>query len=105
MGKKKRNKSGQAGGSGAVATEIRQVAGSHPQGFSVSAEAKTNFFSSRYFEWLALAVASVVSYWILTARLIGVNVSVLVDEYSYVLDTHYRALSETAYPNHLFQLV
>lgn len=104
MGKKKRNKSGQASGSGAVATEIRQVAGSRPQGFSVAAETKTSFFSSRYFEWLALAVASVVSYWILTARLTGVNVSVLVDEYSYVLDAHYRALSETAYPNHLFQL-
>jgi phosphoglycerol transferase len=104
MGKKKRNKSAQASGSGAVATEIRQVAGSRPQGFSVAAETKTSFFSSRYFEWLALAVASVVSYWILTARLTGVNVSVLVDEYSYVLDAHYRALSETAYPNHLFQL-
>ena len=105
MGKKKRNKSGQASGSGAVATEIRQVAGSRPQGFSVDSGTKTNFFSSRYFEWLALAVASAVSYWILTARLVGVSVSVLVDEYSYVLDAHYRALSETAYPNHLFQLV
>jgi phosphoglycerol transferase len=105
MGKKKRNKAGQVSGSGAVATEIRQVAGSRPQGFSVSTETKTSFFSSRYFEWLALAVASVVSYWILTARLIGVNVSVLVDEYSYVLDAHYRELSEAAYPNHLFQLI
>jgi phosphoglycerol transferase len=105
MGKKKRNKSGQAGGSGAVTAEIRQVAGSRPQGFSVAADTKTSFFSSRYFEWFALAVASAVSYWILTARLVGVNVSVLVDEYSYVLDAHYRALSETAYPNHLFQLV
>jgi phosphoglycerol transferase len=104
MGKKKRNKSAQAGGSGAVAAEIRQVAGSRPQGFSVSAETKTNFFSSRYFEWLALAVASIVSYWILTARLVGVSVSVLIDEYSYVLDAHYREFSETLYPNHLFQL-
>ena len=104
MGKKKRNKSAQAGGSGAVATEIRKIAGSRPQGFSVAADTKTNFFSSRYFEWLALAAASVVSYWILTARLVGVNVSVLVDEYSYVLDAHHRDLSETAYPNHLFQL-
>jgi len=30
---------------------------------------------------------------------------VLIDEYSYVLDSHYRALNEAAYPNHLFQLV
>jgi hypothetical protein len=44
MGKKKRNKSGQAGGSGAVATEIRQVAGSRPQGFSVDEESKLVFF-------------------------------------------------------------
>jgi phosphoglycerol transferase len=104
MGKKKRNKSAQAGGSGAVATEIRQVAGSRPQGFSVAADTKTNFFSSRYFEWLSLTVASIFSYWVLTARLVGVNVSVLVDEYSYVLDTHYRGLSDSFYPNHLFQL-
>jgi len=30
---------------------------------------------------------------------------VLIDEYSYVLDAHYREFSETRYPNHLFQLV
>ena len=104
MGKKKRNKSRQAVGSGTVVTEIRQVAGSRSQGFSVSEESKPSFFSSRYFEWLALALASVFAYLILTARLVGVNVSVLVDEYSYVLDTHYRGLSESLYPNHLFQL-
>jgi phosphoglycerol transferase len=105
MGKKKRSKSGQAVGSSAVATEIRQVAGSRPQGFSVSADSKPSFIASRYFEWLALAIASVVSYWILTARLVGVSVSVLIDEYSYVLDAHYRGLTEAYYPNHLFQLV
>jgi len=105
MGKKKRIKSGQANASGAVATEIRQVPGSRPQGFSVAAEAKTNFFSSRYFEWLALAVSAVVSYWLLTARLATVNVSVLIDEYLYVLDSHYKSLAEAVYPNHLFQLI
>jgi hypothetical protein len=105
MGKKKRNRSAQAGGSGAVATEIRQVVGSRPQGFSVSAEAKTNFFSTRYFEWLALAVTAVVSYWFLTSRLTSVNVSVLIDEYLYVLDSHYKSLAEAVYPNHLFQVV
>lgn len=105
MGKKKRNKSGQAGGSVAVVAEIKQVRGSRPQGFSDSTETRTAFYSSRYFEWLALALASVLSYWILTARLVGVNVSVLIDEYSYVLDAHYRGLSEAFYPNYLFQLV
>jgi phosphoglycerol transferase len=105
MGKKKRNKSGQANSSGAVATEIRQVAGSRSQGFSVSEESKPGFFSSRYFEWLVLGIASVFAYWILTVRLVGVSVSVLIDEYSYVLDAHYRELTEAYYPNHLFQLV
>jgi phosphoglycerol transferase len=71
----------------------------------VSEESKPSFFSSRYFEWLALAAAAVFAYWILTARLVGVSVSVLIDEYSYVLDAHYREFSETSYPNHLFQLV
>jgi len=105
MGKKKRSKSAQTGVASAIATEIRQVPGSRTQGFSVSAESKPNFFTSQYFEWLALAVGSVVSYWILTARLAGVNVSVLIDEYLYVLDSHYKSLSEATYPNHLFQLV
>jgi len=105
MAKKKRNKSGQGIGSGAVATEIRQVAGSRPQGFSVTEETKPNFLTGPYFEWLALATASIFAYWILTARLAGVSVSVLIDEYSYVLDSHYRALTEAYYPNHLFQLV
>jgi phosphoglycerol transferase len=105
MSKKKRNKSGQAIGSGAVATEFRNVSGSRPQGFSVSEEPRENFFTGRYFEWLALAIASIFAHWILTARLAGVSVSVLIDEYSYVLDAHYRALTEAYYPNHLFQLV
>lgn len=105
MGKKKRNRSGQAGGSVAVAAEIKQVPGSLPQGFSVSKESKPAFYSSRYFEWMALALASVAFYWILTARLVGVNVSVLIDEYSYVLDAHYTPLTEASYPNQLFQLV
>jgi phosphoglycerol transferase len=105
MGKKKRNKSGQAVGSGAVATEIRQVPISRTQGLSVADPSKTGFFSSRYFEWLALGIASALAYWILTVRLVGVSVSVLIDEYSYVLDAHYRGLAEAYYPNHLFQLV
>jgi phosphoglycerol transferase len=34
-----------------------------------------------------------------------VTVSVLIDEYVYVLDAHYKAFSESGYPNHLFQLI
>ena len=101
--KKNKRKSAEAG---SVATEIRSV--NQAPRYSVGSKAyagKAASWSTKYFEWLALGVASVLSYWILTARLVGVNVSVLVDEYSYVLDTHYKALSETAYPNHLFQLV
>ena len=101
--KKNRRKSPQAG---SVATESRRV--NPAPGYSVDSPAsagKAAFWSTRYFEWLALAVASVLSYWILTARLVGVKVSVLIDEYSYVLDSHYKGLSEAYYPNHLFQLV
>lgn len=104
MGKKKRNKSGQAVGSGAVVTEIRQVSTPRPQGYSVAKTSKPNFFTGAVFEWLVITGASFLAFWFLTARLVGVNVSVLVDEYSYVLDAHYRGLSEAFYPNHLFQL-
>lgn len=105
MGKKKRDKSSQAVGSGFVATEIRQVSKPRPQGYSVAQTSKANFFTGGVFEWLAIAVASLFSFWFLTARIAGVNVSVLIDEYSYVLDSHYRALTEAYYPNYLFQLV
>jgi phosphoglycerol transferase len=107
MGSKKKKRSGRPGGSSATHASssyrpVTEVVGSNTAGERSSAGA---FFGTAYFEWLVIAVASVVSYWILTARIVGVNVSVLIDEYSYVLDAHYRELSETAYPNHLFQLV
>jgi phosphoglycerol transferase len=105
MGKKKRNKSAQAGGLGAVATEIRQVATPRTQGFSVAQTSKPNFFPGAVFEWLAITASALLAFWFLTARVAGVNVSVLIDEYSYVLDSHYRALTEAYYPNYLFQLV
>lgn len=56
-------------------------------------------------EAASLGVASILAYWFLTARLAGVTVSVLIDEYVYVLDAHYKAFTESGYPNHLFQLV
>jgi hypothetical protein len=81
MGKKKRNKSGQADGSGAVATEIRQVAIPRTQGYSVTQASKPNFFTGAVFEWLAIAATSLLAFWFLTARIVGVQVSVLADEY------------------------
>jgi phosphoglycerol transferase len=105
MGKKKRNKSAQAGGSGALVTEIRQVPPARPQGYSVAQTSKPNFFTGSFFEWLAIAASSLLAFWFLTARVAGVNVSGLIDEYSYVLDSHYRELTEAFYPNYLFQLV
>ena len=57
------------------------------------------------FEGLALVAASVMALVFLTTRLTGVSVSVLIDEYVYVLDAHYKAFTESGYPNHLFQLV
>jgi phosphoglycerol transferase len=64
-----------------------------------------NFWNGQVFEWLSLAIASGLAYWLLTARLAGVTVSVLIDEYVYVLDAHYKSFSESSYPNHLFQVV
>lgn len=106
--KSKRKKSGSP--AQATLDSFRPV-GNSQSNSSISSGPKTiNFdkaspFSSRYFEWIALALASAFAYWILTARLVGVTVSVLVDEYAYVLDTHYKGLAEAYYPNHLFQLV
>jgi phosphoglycerol transferase len=105
MGKKKRNKSAQAGGSGAAATEIRQVSPARPQGYSVVQTSKPNFFTGSIFEWLAIAVTSLLGFWFLTARIVGVQVSVLADEYLYVLDAHYNGLADAKYPNYLFQLI
>ena len=105
MGKKKRIKSGQANGSGAVATEIRQVSTPRPQGYSVAQASKPNFFTGAVFEWLAIATTSVIAFWFLTARIVGVQVSVLADEYLYLLDSHYNGLAEAKYPNYLFQWI
>ena len=105
MGKKRRNKSGHANGSGAVATEIRQVSTPRPQVFSVAQTPKPNFFTGAVFEWLAIAATSLLAFWFLTARIVGVQVSVLADEYLYLLDAHYKGLDEATYPNYLFQWI
>ena len=108
MAKKKRNKSGNpAAGSSETFADVGPAAPVAQSTYSVagSTEASTDFYRTAWFEWLTVAVVSALSYWFLTARLVGVNVSVLIDEYSYVLDSHYRALTEAFYPNYLFQLV
>ena len=102
MGKKKGAKSGRPGASLA---EIKVTAPAHNPLGDKPASSSNSFYISKYFEWLALALASFVAYWILTVRLTGVSVSVLVDEYIYVMDAHYRSLSEADFPNHLFQLI
>jgi phosphoglycerol transferase len=105
MGKKKRNKSAQAGGSGAVATEIRQVSTPRTQVYSAAQAAKPSFFTGAVFEWLAIVATSLLAVWFLTARVVGVQVSVLADEYLYLLDAHYKGLDQAAYPNYLFQWI
>jgi phosphoglycerol transferase len=102
MGKRKSAKSGRPGASLAEISPLPSLQKSLPE---KPVSSSPGFFSSSNFEWLALTVASAISYWILTARLNGVSVSVLVDEYIYVLDAHYRSLSEADFPNHLFQLI
>jgi len=61
--------------------------------------------SAGLIEWLALALSSFISYFALTARFAGVNVSVLKDEYIYVLDAHYKDVSGFRLPNELFQFI
>jgi 4-amino-4-deoxy-L-arabinose transferase-like glycosyltransferase len=60
---------------------------------------------SRAIEWLAISAWCVVALWFLSSRIQGVTVSVLIDEYSYVLDAHYSSLADARYPNYLFQLI
>jgi hypothetical protein len=107
MGKKKRNKSAQTGVSSAVASEIRQVSiatareeAPRNQVKSAPATART-----RAVEWLVLAASSFISLVVLATRFTGVNVSVLKDEYIYVLDSHYKDVSGFRLPNELFQFV
>jgi phosphoglycerol transferase len=108
MGKKKSNKSGNpAAGSTQTFAGVRPAAPDAQSTYSVTGSTKVlaGFYTTIWFEWLTIAVVSGISSWLLTARLVGVSVSVLIDEYSYVLDSHYRALNEANYPNQLFQLV
>ena len=109
MGKKKRNKSAQAVGSTAVASEIRQVTSTtttareetpRNQSNSLAATTRTGLV-----EWLLLGASSVISFFVLATRFTGVNVSVLKDEYIYVLDSHYKDVSGFRLPNELFQFV
>jgi phosphoglycerol transferase len=108
MGKKKRNKSGNpAVGSAQTIADVRAGAPIAQSTYSVAGgnNASAGFYTTNWFEWLTVAVLSAISYWFLTARAAGINVSVLIDEYLYVIDSHYKTLAEAAYPNHLFQLV
>jgi phosphoglycerol transferase len=108
MSKKKRNKSGNpAAGSVQTLPGIGHSAPVAQSNYSVAEnnKASAGFYTANWFEWLTVAVLSAISYWFLTARAVGINVSVLIDEYLYVLDSHYKTLAEAAYPNHLFQLV
>jgi hypothetical protein len=107
MGKKKRNKSVQAGGSSALATEIRPVAqeDTRLQESEKQINSKPATDRTGAVEWLLLTAASVISFFVLATRFTGVNVSVLKDEYIYVLDSHYKDVSGFRLPNELFQFV
>jgi phosphoglycerol transferase len=104
---KKTRKSGNpaAGLAGATSTAVMDPARVQATKSQSPKTSSKNFWSGQVFEWLALAIASGLAYWLLTARLAGVTVSVLIDEYVYVLDAHYKSFSESSYPNHLFQVV
>jgi|688.fasta_scaffold178496_2 phosphoglycerol transferase len=108
MAKKKRNKSGNpAAGSVQTLPSVKPAAPVAQSTYSVagSSKASTGFYNTVWFEWLSIAVVSALSFWFLTARIVGVQVSVLADEYLYVLDAHYNGLPTAKYPNYLFQLI
>jgi phosphoglycerol transferase len=108
MAKKRRNKSGNpAAGSVQTLPGIQPAASVALSTYSVAGSGKgsTGFYNTSWFEWLSIAVVSVLSFWFLTARIVGVQVSVLADEYLYLLDSHYNGLSEAKYPNYLFQWI
>jgi phosphoglycerol transferase len=108
MGKKKRSKSGNpAAGSIRAAPGVGGVASMASSSYSLPASTKgsSRFYTTAWFEWLVLAFASVISFFALTSRFLGVNVSVLKDEYIYVLDAHYKDISIFQLPNELFQFV
>jgi len=79
--------------------------------FPAGSQQKLTHSNPKRFPWSNLvelsgvSIASALAFWYLTARLAGVTVSVLIDEYVYVLDAHYKSFAESDYPNHLFQLV
>lgn len=56
-------------------------------------------------ETLGILVSAVVSFWFLTSRIEGVLVSVLNDEYTYLVDTMPDGESKTGLPNYLFRFV
>jgi phosphoglycerol transferase len=108
MGKKKRTRSGNpAAGSGQTVPGPKPAAPVAQSTYSVAggSTAPTGFYNTAWFEWLSIAVVSVLSFWFLTARIVGVQVSVLADEYLYLLDSHYNGLSSAKYPNYLFQWI
>ena len=107
MGKKKRKKSGNpAAGSAQAVPGVRPVASVAQSSYSVAgSKSSIGFYNTAWFELLSIAVVSALSFWFLTARIVGVQVSVLADEYLYLLDSHYNGLSEAKYPNYLFQWI
>jgi phosphoglycerol transferase len=108
MAKKKRNKSGNpAAGSVETLPGVKPAAPVAQSTNSVAGNGKasTGFYNTAWFEWLSIAAVSALAFWFLTARLVGVQVSVLADEYLYVLDAHYKGLDEATYPNYLFQWI
>ena len=108
MAKNKRNRSGNpAAGSNQSIAEVRPAASVAQSTYSVAGSSKgsTAFYTTSWFERLLLAIGSIVSVFALASRFIGVNVSVLKDEYIYVLDAHYKDVSGFRLPNELFQFV
>jgi len=105
MGKKRRGIQRNSVAGGSSKNEIVPVFFKPQATLNMPSSTKTGFLNGAFAEWLGLFALSVAAFFTLTARLAGVKVSVLSDEYSYVLDTNFRDPGEAYYPNHLFQLI
>ena len=107
MGSKNRKK--KSGGNPAMSSAV--LAGSSSPASPETQPPKTSAIpaivrasaSRIWLEILGILASSVLSFWFLTSRIEGVLVSVLNDEYTYLVDTMPDGESKTGLPNYLFR--
>ena len=106
MGKSKR-KSGTLGrnSSNSSLDEFKPIPSLPADGTSKPSKPRLSARKSLGFEVLGIALSFVALFWHLTSRIDGVLVSVLNDEYTYLVDTLPDSPNKTGLPNYLFHFV